>query len=163
MKFYDSLLKYAKEFNVRIGIENIFNWYPGDSTASPGTCTSADEFVKYLDVLGSDYFTGCLDVGHSSMQNTGGESVEHMIRALGKDRLKALHIHDNDLIYDLHSLPFVQKIRWDDVISALVEIQYDGELTFEADAFLRRFPEELVEHVSRLMLEVGRYLARKFN
>jgi sugar phosphate isomerase/epimerase len=85
-----------------------------------------------------------------------------MIRALGHKRLKALHIHDNDLIHDSHTLPFTQKIHWEDVMTALKEIQYDGVFTFEADNFLKQFPRELIVPASRLMLEVGRYLRKLY-
>lgn len=162
MELYNSLLPYAKDCDVKIAVENMFNWYSGDATASPATCSSAEEFNAYLDALDPDYFVACLDIGHSEMENTGGGSAAEMIRALGHSRLKALHIHDNDLVHDLHTLPFTQKINWEEVMTALKEIQYDGEFTFEADNFLRQFPEELVVHASRLMLEVGRCLIEKY-
>ena len=63
-----------------------------------------------------------------------------MIRALGGKRVKALHVHDNDLVRDVHTLPFTRKIDWDEVMTALKDIGYDGELTFEADTFLSQFP-----------------------
>jgi sugar phosphate isomerase/epimerase len=162
MELYHSLLPYAKKCNVKIALENMFNWYKGDAAASPATCSSPEEFVKYMDALDSNHFVACVDIGHSSMENTGGRSAAEMIRALGSKRLKALHIHDNDLIHDLHTLPFTQKVDWDEVMTALKEIQYDGDFTFEADAFLGQFPDELAVHASRLMLEVGRYFVKKY-
>ncbi len=165
IELYNSLLPYARDCDVKIAVENMFNWYQGDATASPATCSTAQEFNAYLDALDEldpDYFVACLDIGHSEMENTGGESAAEMIRALGHDRLKALHIHDNDLVHDLHTLPFTRKINWDEVMTALKEIQYDGDFTFEADNFLKSFPDELVVHASRLMLEVGRYLVKKY-
>jgi len=163
MELYHSLLPYAKKCNVKIALENMYNWYRGDTTASPATCSSAEEFVQYLDALGTDDFVACLDIGHCEMQNTGANSAAEMIRALGGKRLKALHVHDNDLLHDLHTLPFTEKIKWDEVMTALKEIQYDGELTFEADNFLAQFPPELAIHASRLMLEVGRYYVKKYD
>jgi L-ribulose-5-phosphate 3-epimerase len=162
MELYHSLLPHAKSCNVKIALENMFNWYRGDATASPATCSSPEEFVEYMDALDSDCFVACVDIGHSGMVNTGGRSAAEMIRALGNKRLKALHIHDNDLIHDLHTLPFTQKIDWHEVMTALKEIQYDGDFTFEADGFLQQFPDELAVHASRLMLEVGRYFVKKY-
>jgi len=163
IELYNSLLPYAKEYNVKIALENMFNWYEGDATASPATCSSPEEFVHYLDALDPDYFVACLDIGHSEMENTGGRSAVEMIRALGHKRLKSLHIHDNDLVHDLHNMPFNGKINWDEVMSALKEIQYDGDFTFEADSFLGQFPPELAVDASRLMLQVGRYFVKKYN
>lgn len=162
MKLYRSLLPYAKEYDVKIALENMFNWYDGDLTASPATCSSPQEFVYYMDSLDPDYFEACLDIGHSAMRNAGSNSPAEMIRALGGKRLKALHVHDNDMVHDLHTLPFTQKLNWDDIMKSLKEIKYDGDFTFEADSFLAQFPDELAEHASRLMLEVGRYLIRKY-
>ncbi len=163
MELYGSLLPYAKGNNVKIALENMFNWYEGDATASPATCSSADEFVRYMDAMDPDYFVACLDIGHSGMENAGGNSAPEMIRALGGKRLKALHVHDNDLIHDLHTLPFTEKVNWDETMKALKEINYDGDFTFEADAFLSKFPDELAVHASKLMLEVGRYFVKKYD
>ncbi|HZJ57919.1 MAG TPA: sugar phosphate isomerase/epimerase family protein [Clostridia bacterium] len=162
MELYHALLPHAKKSNVKIALENMFNWYEGASTASPATCSSPEEFVKYMDALDPEYFVACVDIGHSAMENAGGRSPAEMIRALGGKRLKALHVHDNDLVRDVHTLPFNQKIDWDEVMTALRDIGYDGELTFEADAFLSQFPNELAVHASRLMLEVGRYFVDKY-
>ena len=41
---------------------------------------------------------------------------------------------------------------------ALAEIDYKGDLTFEADAFYRGKPVELYPAATKFMCEVGRYL-----
>lgn len=162
MELYNSLLPHARECKVKIALENMFNWFAGDATASPATCSTADEFNAYLDALDPEYFVACLDIGHSEMKNSGSNSAAEMIRALGHDRLKSLHVHDNDLIRDRHTLPFTGKINWEEVMTALRDIQYDGEFTLEADNFLKQFPDELAVHASRLMLEVARHLVTKY-
>lgn len=162
MELYNSLLPYARDCNVKIALENMYNWYQGDSTSSPAPCYSAEEFNAYLDKLDPNHFVACLDLGHSEMKGSGEGSAAEIIRALGHDKLKALHIHDNDLIHDSHTLPFTEKMDWDRIMTALKEINYDGEFTFEADCFLMQFPKELVVHASRLMLEVGKYFVKKY-
>jgi len=162
MKLYNSLLLHARECNVKIAVENMYNWFKGDATASPATCATAEEFNAYLDALDSEYFVACLDIGHCEMKNTGSKCAAEMIRALGHDKLKSLHVHDNDLLHDSHTLPFTGKINWEEVMTALKDIQYDGEFTLEADNFLKQFPDELVVHASRLMLEVARHLVTKY-
>ena len=137
----------------------MFNWYEG--TNSPPLPVLP--WVGKIHDVGSGVLVACVDIGHSAMANTGGESPGKMIRALGGKRVKALHVHDNDLVRDVHTLPFTRKIDWDEVMTALKDIGYDGELTFEADTFLSQFPDELAVHASRLMLEVGRYFVSKYN
>ena len=84
-----------------------------------------------------------------------------LIRALGKDRLKALHVHDVDGKDDLHTLPYFSKINWDRVCAALKEIGYEGDLTFEAGNFVNPLPRELCRPAADMMVAVGRHLINK--
>ena len=158
MKLYQDLLPYAKKYHVKIALENMFNWDGESDRALPATCSMPQDFVKYLDALDPEYFIACLDIGHAAMQKRKNNTPADMIRALGHDRLHALHVHDNDKIHDLHNLPFTQKIEWNEVMTALREIDYDGVFTFEADSFLKQLPDELVCDGSGFMLKVGKYL-----
>ncbi|MCQ2387810.1 MAG: hypothetical protein MJ066_05150, partial [Clostridia bacterium] len=83
------------------------------------------------------------------------------IRALGKERIACFHFHDVDLINDNHTFPFVEKIDWDLVTKAIKDVGYKGTLTFEADAFMVNYPNELLESCLNLLLDTGRYLANK--
>ena len=52
-------------------------------------------------------------LGIAPWQTRVGNHQGKMIRALGGKRVKALHVHDNDLVRDVHTLPFTRKIDWD--------------------------------------------------
>ncbi|MBN2853395.1 MAG: sugar phosphate isomerase/epimerase [Clostridia bacterium] len=156
---YNSLLPYAKEYGVRIALENMFGWDPVKNMLIENVCSREKEFNDYLDALDRDYFIACLDIGHCGL--IGGYAPD-MIRALGHDRLKSLHVHDNDNISDLHTLPFTQRLNWIEIMSALKDISYDGELTFEADNFLTNFPDELMFQATTLILETGKHLVSLF-
>lgn len=159
LDLYNSLQPYAKEYGVRIALENMFGWDPINDILIENVCSRENEFNEYLDALDRKYFIGCLDIGHCGL--IGGNAPD-MIRALGHDRLKSLHVHDNDNISDLHTLPFVEKLDWVEIMKALKDIDYEGELTFEADNFLTRFPDELMESATKLILETGKYLVSLF-
>ena len=164
MNFYNNLLPYCKKFNIKIALENMWGWDDKAKKVTPAACSSAHEFIDYLDSLnknGGDWFCACLDIGHGDMQGTGAGSAVGLINALGHKRLKSLHVHDNDTISDLHTLPFTQKLKWDEIITALKNINYDGDFTFEADNFIMRFPQELYMSASKLMLDTGRYFTNK--
>jgi sugar phosphate isomerase/epimerase len=161
MDFFAVLLPYCKKFGVKIALENMWGWDASAKKVVPAACSTALEFNDYLNSLDENYFTACLDVGHAEMQGTGSVSACEMIRALGC-RLTSLHIHDNDKTGDLHDLPFIQKSNWDEIMQALKDIGYSGELTFEADNFISKFPPELYMGASRLMLDIGRYFAAKY-
>ena len=161
LEFYNSLLPYCKKFNIKIALENMWGWDDTSKKVVPSACSTGREFCEYLDALDPDWFTACVDLGHGEMQGAGDSAVE-LIHALGHDRLKALHIHDNNKINDTHTLPFVGQMDWDPIMSALKAINYDGDFTFEADAFLNGFPAELYPSASALMLDVGRYFIAKY-
>lgn len=61
-----------------------------------------------------------------------------MIRTLDY-RISALHIHDNDKMYDTHQISFSMDINFNEVDLALKEIKYKGYFTPEADRYLSVF------------------------
>ena len=82
-----------------------------------------------------------------------------------KHRLKVLHIHDNDGIYDLHHLPFTftrnrenqSTTDWSGFIKALKDIKFDGVLNFETAPVLTSFPEQLKPQVLKFIVDIGKY------
>ncbi len=157
---YSKLLPHAKAHGVKIATENMFSWKDieeGDTV--PSACGTAADFVRYIDYVSDENFTACLDLGHASMMNC--EGAPKMIYALGHDRLTALHVHDNDCLHDDHIFPFAGKMNWDDICKALADIDYSGDFTFEANEFLKGFPDELIPTCMELLEKTGRYLISK--
>lgn len=141
-EMYFELLPFAKEHNVKIATENMWNWYENAEHSSFAACATPESFNAHLDAVNDDYFVACLDIGHAEMKGSETSAPE-MIRGLGK-RLKALHIHDNDKLHDSHQIPFSMNIDFVAVVDALKEIGYDGYLTLEASSFLENFEKENV-------------------
>ncbi|MCQ2386169.1 MAG: DNA adenine methylase, partial [Clostridia bacterium] len=54
-------------------------------------------------------------------------------------------------IGDLHTIPFLAKTDWQSFTDALREIRYDGDLTLEADGFLKGMPDEILPVAANLM------------
>lgn len=156
IEFYNSLAPLCKEYNVQVALENMFGGNPNNGQIIPNVCSTGQEFSAFIDALDARYFTTCLDVGHAGLV---GETAENMIRTLGHNRLKALHIHDNDHLNDRHTLPFTQSLNWQAITAALKDIKYSGDFTLEADGFLQKFPEELLVPACKLMLKTARHLA----
>lgn len=155
--FYDKLIPYCEKFNIKVAIENMWEGDKKTNTITHSTCSRAEEFCQYIDMMNSRYIVGCLDVGHTSLVRS--DTCE-MIRALGADRLKALHIHDTDCVQDLHTLPFDAKLDHEKFAKTLGEINYQGDFTFEANNFLKKFPIECYPAALKLMHDVGRYLMK---
>lgn len=156
MDFFNSLLPHAKRANVRIALENMFCWSEKNQRLEKNVCSDGPEFCDYMDSLNDAYFTACLDVGHCGLV---GEDASEMIMQLGGKRLKCLHIHDNDMIEDKHTLPYMGKLDFKKITKALGDIGYEGEMTLEADNFLVGFPDELMKDAAVLMQRTARHLA----
>ena len=159
MDFYNRLKPYCEEFGIKVAVENMWQHYGGSSKIMHSTCSRAAEHIKYIDSLNSEWFVGCLDIGHAMLVC---ENPADSIRALGKERLRTLHVHDVDGTHDLHTLPYFGIIDWDEVMSALAEIGYEGDLTFEADNFMSGKPKELYPDCEKFMAQTGRNLIKKF-
>ena len=101
----------------------------------PNLPTAAD-VLDIIESVGSENMGVCLDTGHLHLVR--GASQSAFIRAVG-DKLKALHIADNDGTCDQHRIPLFdgfppfprRGIDWRDVMQALAENGYDGPFSFE--------------------------------
>ena len=158
MDFYRSLAPYAKRFGIRVDVENM--WKTRDGQIVDACCASPEEFCRYLDTLADDCFTGCLDLGHCALTH---HDAAEMIRAMGADRLGALHVHDNDLLHDSHTMPYCGKMDWESILQALADIRYKGNFTYEADNFLSRVPVDCLEDAVTYMARIGRYMANRID
>ena len=157
--FYRGLIPYCERFNIRVAVENM--WQRSEQAGNhivDSTCSRAEEFCDYIDAIGSPWIVACLDIGHVGLV---GEEIRRMIHMLGRDRLQALHVHDNDFNGDQHTLPFTRNMDFELITTALHDIGYAGDFTFEADNFINRVPMELKQDASIYMCKVGRYLMKR--
>ena len=161
VEYYASLAPLAKENGLKIAIENMYGRHPVTNRIENAICGNPKELAAVYDALGDpDAFTVCLDIGHAALC---GFEPEDAIRTLGHDRLGALHVHDVDYIGDLHTLPGMSKINWDNVCRALGEIDYKGMFTLEADNFLLGFDTEFYPTATKFMADTAKYLSEKID
>lgn len=159
MAYYRSLIPVARNNGVKIAVENMFQRDPRRGIITHDTCSTIGEFCRYIDTLNSEWITACLDVGHVGLPLQTDEAWD-FVRALGHDRLGALHVHDNSYKNDEHTSPFSGKIDWSKFTKALGEIDYQGDFTYEV-----RIPNlvnfgdtKLVAIWLEYMSKIGRYL-----
>ena len=163
--FLEELAPLAKELGITMCIENLY-----DSQADrlvEGPCCDATKAACRIDRMnekyGAEVLGFCFDTGHANLIHL---DFEKFITTLG-NRLKVLHIHDNDGWRDLHQIPFAfTKTRenksatdWEGFVRGLRRINFDGALNFETGPALTAFPDELREDVLRLIARIGRYFA----
>lgn len=155
------LLEFSKDMGVKIATENMWNWdHEVKDQALPAACSAPEDFCKHIDIVGNPNLVACLDIGHAEMKGLNTSAVE-MIKALGS-RLQALHIHDNDKWHDSHQIPFSMDIDFEEVVSALKEINYKGYFTLEADRYLADFNKDNVFEGIKNMANAARRLADMF-
>ena len=155
-EIYAKLLPVAERCNVIIGTENMWNWDREKDHAVSAACSSHEDFKRHLDLIDSPYFTACLDIGHAEMRGLETSAVQ-MIRTIGK-KLGALHIHDNDRHHDSHAIPYTHEIDFEAIIDALAEVNYSGDITFEADRAALSVPVALIPATAKYIHEIGVYL-----
>ncbi len=135
-EMYLELLPFAKEHNVKIATENMWNWDDKTDHATAAACSHHDDFKAHIAAVNDPFLVACLDIGHAEMKGLD-TTAEKMIHTLGSS-LQALHIHDNDMWHDSHQIPFSMNIDFTKVVKALKSINYQGYFTLEADSYLKK-------------------------
>lgn len=155
--FFNKLMPYARDYGVKIAIENVWGCDRRSRIVPNIAGSRSDTMLKLLEGLDPRYFTVCIDVGHCGLV---GEKPEDMIRALG-GKTGCFHIHDNDNKQDLHNLPYTIKMDWDPILEAIADTGYSGCFTLEADRFFYNMPDELLPDAVRFMNTVGRNMIKR--
>lgn len=122
----DALAPVARHCGVRLAFENL-----------------PDDNFRFLGQLMSEYPSDvaglCYDCGHGNMgQGQGLDLLDPM-----KDRLIAVHIHDNDGVTDLHWVPFTGTVDFARLARMIAQSSYDGCVNLESSE--RRTPEDARE------------------
>ena len=105
------IANFAKQLNVKIAFEN----------------TKIRGYLKYvIENIKDDNVGICFDVGHCHAYFNDDFDFE-----LCKNRIFAVHLHDNDKSDDLHLLPFDGTIDWKRAMENLKKCNYTGPITLE--------------------------------
>lgn len=159
--FYEKLYPVAEENHVIIATENMWNWNYEKDCAAYAACSTPENFLANCEAMNKPYFKACVDLGHANMFFFDKTvTPERMIQVLGHQYVCALHVHDNHGRYDEHEIPFTGNIHWKEVIQALRDIHYEGNIDLEL-AQRRDAPLEVVEAYFRHAYVVGDSLRRE--
>lgn len=102
---------YAQELNVKIAFEN----------------TKIKGYLEYvIENINNDNVGICFDAGHYHAHFNDEFDFTKF-----KNRIFAVHLHDNDKSFDQHLIPFDGTIDWEDVIKNLKDNNYTGPITLE--------------------------------
>lgn len=127
-----ALLPTLEQYDVYLAVENLFG---RDDLSRPVPCNVSypSQILRLIDAVGSDRVVVCLDTGH--MLLCGGDCAAAVCEY--GDKLRVLHVHDNDKIDDRHRIPMDGigeiEIDWQEFIKALKEVGFDGTFSLELD------------------------------
>lgn len=111
---------------------------------------TADDLNEFVAFMNHPLFGTAWDVGHAHMDEINHRTEINKM----KNTLKAVHIHDNNGIKDLHLAPFMGNLDFDSVIQGLIDIDFKGYFTFECDGFLNFNRNVCGDKLSHPTLEV---------
>ena len=162
ISYFKSLIPILKEYGVGICFENLHSSVGGRQIE--GICTNSGEVIDLVDTLndiaGEELFGVCLDTGH--LQVAKRNPVDYIL-SVGS-RLKALHLHENNGVDDLHQMPFTfgysenDGLDWKGIAKALKQINYQGAIAFETHPCMRAFPDELLLPALQTIYAIGEYI-----
>ena len=125
--FYKKLFSAMETFGVNVLIEN--------STASNMKekyfANSGSDMLDFLHFVGHPRLHACWDTGHANCE--GGQYED--ILTLGKE-LYAIHYNDNHGLKDEHLIPYFGTLNHDEVINALIDVDFKGYFTLECSSVL---------------------------
>ena len=140
MTYFAPFLEYANKIGVDMVVENMRSVQKG--TPSHRYCSSPDELCDIADACGIGV---CWDTGHA---NITGLCQSEAIGYVGQ-RLKVIHLNDNAGDDDVHYVPFMGTVDWNDVMTGLKSIGYEGAVNFEVACW--KVPAEA-------RLDIGKYV-----
>ena len=136
------IVDYAKELNIKVAFEN----------------TRVKGYLEYvMQNIKNDNVGICYDAGHCHAHFNDEFNYE-----LFKDKIFAVHLHDNDKSSDQHLIPFDGTINWDNVVSKLKECNYDGPVTLEL-SYRNDYLKDNVENFYKRGFSTGETLRGMFD
>ena len=126
-EIFDEFIELGVKCGVRTAIENMPPMLDGRFPLRYGM--HYDDVIELVDSYNAPEWVGiCWDTGHANLARLDQTRGLHAVGS----RLIALHLNDNcGDKNDEHLLPGIGTVDWQAVIQALVDIDYQGDLTYE--------------------------------
>ena len=110
---FDELEPAARRAGVRIALEN-------------GVPANFSSIRRVFGLYAPDYVGLCYDSGHGNVVGTGLDFLDEC-----KDRLIAVHLHDNDGASDQHRLPGMGTVDWERLTRLVAASAYRKPINLE--------------------------------
>lgn len=100
----------------------------------------------------------CWDIEHSEIM---GQDLAASLRLLGQ-RVQLTHVSDYVDARNIHLLPYAGSIDWAAVMWALASVNYEGDLDYELQHYLRKMPAKFLFAALQLSVAIGHDLVEEF-
>ncbi|MBQ7033484.1 MAG: sugar phosphate isomerase/epimerase [Clostridia bacterium] len=170
--FFEKLFPAMERNNVNVLCENSTQKNMRDMYFT----NSGKDMKEFVEYVNHPLFHACWDTGHA---NCEGNQYEDIL-SVGED-LYAVHINDNSGRGDEHVLPYFGTVNMDEVMHALIDVNYKGVFTFECGSTLRpalywqgnrkEFAKDtrlsnpplfMQKQIEKLMYDMGEYILKSY-
>ena len=128
--FYNRLLPTAGKYGINILCENATKAGMGDMYH----IYSGKDMREFIEFVGHPNFYGCWDTGHANCEGSQYDEI----MSVG-EYLRAIHYNDNCGETDQHLAPYMGTMNHDEVIHALIDVNFKGAFTLECSSSLREY------------------------
>jgi len=147
LKFYGEVVKFCREYGVKIALENI------DSKCKYGAKIS--DLIEIIEALSDEYLGICLDTSHANL-SAYPNKVEEAVLEAGQYVI-ATHLSDNLGEKDDHLMLGRGKIDWSKVLEAFREIGYSKPLNLEIPGEIQNLStEEKFSKLKNILIELNK-------
>ena len=147
LEFFSRLCEVALAHNVTVCFENM--------PMLALSLSTPEQILRFVKEIDSPAMRVCLDTGHCAVF---GQSPADAVRLLGKEYLRAMHVHDNDGRADRHMLPGEGVIDWEAFALALAEVGCECPVSLET-CVSGKIPAEERDTAERALADVAKRLA----
>lgn len=141
LKRLQKIVDYAKSLDIKVAFEN----------------TRFKGYIDYvIENIKNDNVGICFDAGHYHVHFDDDFDF-----AKFKDRIFAVHLHDNDKSDDLHLIPFDGTNDWKKIIKELKRCNYNGPITMEP-CYRYEYLEMGIDNFYKKGYEIGEKLKAMF-
>lgn len=152
--FFEERLEILEKEGLKLAIENMCDY---GIAPKRKFCAYPEELVEFVDTFKTDSVGICWDFEHADIM---GQNQREALLHIGK-RLIATHVSDTYSKTDntlMHVLPLTGTVNWQEVMTTLREIDYQGDFCYEVHNYMNRLPDSVIPTGLRLAYEIGEHL-----
>ncbi len=119
----------AEKYGVGIAVENMPT-FP-DRPDAPFFSSRIEDQCELIDVVDHPLLGACWDFGHAHLNIQHKDKTQQELLLTLGSRLKIVHAHSNYATRDSHLPPAIGSVDWEDALTGLKKIGYDGFFSLE--------------------------------